>query len=183
MISCNVMYCSEQKKYNITSCFLCEKRTHLAHATHNSQQIMQSCTVRVRQQKCKAINYSNMLQITPQNLQIVPRPIFVLTVKEADPPPNIYIYIERERVCFILLPATRHPFGTAARHRSRGGNGAAAQPSLLKLHGQLVEEAHQVMYPSISREELQQRPPHRISEGGVWSFGLHGLGWLETKRT
>lgn len=38
-----------------------------------------------------------------------------------------------------------------------GGNGAAAQPSLLKLHGQLVEEAHQVMYPSISREELQQR--------------------------
>ena len=68
MISCNVMYCSEQKKYNITSCFWCEKRTHLAHTTHNSQQIMQSCTVRVRQQKCKAINYSNMLQIAPQNL-------------------------------------------------------------------------------------------------------------------
>ncbi|CAJ1369166.1 unnamed protein product, partial [Effrenium voratum] len=42
--------------------------------------------------------------------------------------------------------------------------GSKAQDALLKLRGELVEEAHQVMYPSISRDELQRR---RQSYGNV----------------
>eukprot|EP00913_Durusdinium_trenchii_P027404 g25706.t1 len=61
---------------------------------------------------------------------------------------------EREkRLRNIMASAEGRAQEILAQH---GGN-ASAQKAILNLRHQLVEEAHNVMYPSISREELQQR--------------------------
>ncbi|CAJ1369165.1 unnamed protein product, partial [Effrenium voratum] len=58
----------------------------------------------------------------------------------------------------------RSESGSCGRSCHLRTGGSKAQDALLKLRGELVEEAHQVMYPSISRDELQRR---RQSYGNV----------------
>mgnify|MGYP002803428389 CR=1 FL=1 len=70
-------------------------------------------------------------------------------------PEAIAARMDREkRLRHIMASAEMRSKEILAQH---GGNAAAAQRSLMNLRGQLVDEAHGVMYPSISKEELQQR--------------------------